>query len=141
MKKRDLASLAMIGISAGLLVAGCQTKPSHPPGGSRGNTAAAEQMSPDMQSFYNNLSPEAQQKFMQMDAQHRMMAMEMTEQNCKGQNACKGLGGCKGATHACAGKNGCKGQGEGPPVRDPNKAVDIQYQMNQRGQMNNTMRH
>jgi len=136
MKKRDLATLALIGISAGLVIGGCQQQKKN----GNNKTSAAEQMSPDMQTFYNSLSQEAQRKFTDLDAQHRMMAVEMANQSCNAKNACAGMGGCATKEHACAGQNSCKGQG-GPPVKDPNKAVEIQYrnQMNQRQKMNGQM--
>lgn len=143
MKKRDLATLAMIGISAGLIAGGCQqtTKDKDTKrGGNRTNgngLQAAENMSADMQSFYASLSPDAKKKFDQLDAQHKMMAMEMANQQCNGKNKCAGMGGCSTADHSCAGENGCKGQG-GAPVKDANKAVDIQYkhQMGKNGGTN-----
>ncbi|MCP5469024.1 MAG: hypothetical protein H7A36_00770 [Chlamydiales bacterium] len=131
MKKRDLASLAVIGVSAGLMLGGCQQmqkkaapKPQH-------EAAATHQMSPEMKAFYSTLSPDAQKEFMELDAHHKMMAMEMAEQKCAGKNDCKGMGGCKTANNACAGKNGCKGEG-GPPVKDHDEAVHVQHnnQMN-----------
>lgn len=136
MKKRNLATLAMLGIGVGLAVGGCQQQ------GNKGNNkgSADEQMSPDMESYYKSLSPDAQQKFMQLDAQHRMMAVEMAHQSCSGKNKCAGMGGCATASHKCAGKNSCKGQG-GAPIKDANKAVEAQYQnqMNQRQQMSSGM--
>jgi hypothetical protein len=144
MKKRDLATLAMLGISAGLIVSGCQKQGG--PGGNKGQMgykgSADERMSSDMQSYYNSLSPDAQQKFMQLDAQHKMMAVEMAQQTCSGQNKCASMGGCATSQHQCAGKNGCQGQG-GAPVRDPNKAVEVQYnnQMLQRQKSNGGMRN
>ena len=134
MKKRDLMTLALIGISAGFLD-GCQKQ------GERGGKVAAadEQVGTDIEAFAKTLSPDAQQKFSALDAQHKAMAIEMTEQKCNGQNKCKGMGGCKVADqtcgspsgcpskgHACAGLNDCKGQG-GAPVKDANQAVNVQY--------------
>lgn len=131
MKKRDLASLAVIGVTAGMMVSGCQqfqkkTSPKKPQKENGNN----HQMSPEMKSFYANLSPDAQKEFMSLDAHHKMMAMEMAQQKCHGQNSCAGMGGCKTAEHSCAGKNSCKGEG-GPPIKDPNKAVHVQYQQQQ----------
>ncbi len=136
MKKNDLAKLAMIGISAGLMVGGCQQKN----GPDRNKASADEQMSPDMQSYYNSLSSDAQKKFMELDAQHKMMAVEMAHQSCKGQNKCAGMGGCGTVDHKCAGQNSCKGQG-GNPVKDASKAVEVQYknQMDQRQNTNGGM--
>lgn len=134
MKKCDLATLAMIGISAGLMVSGCQQKNGTNP--SSNKASAAEQLSPDMQAFYSSLSPEAQQQFMQLDAQHKMMAVEMANQSCNHKNSCAGMGGCASVEHQCAGQNGCKGQG-GAPVKNPNKAVEVQYK-NQTSQRQST---
>ncbi len=126
MKKRDLTALAMIGITAGLaMTTGCQKQDKK---SSDGKEMTAEKMSPEMQSFHNSLSPDAQKKFMELDAQHKMMAMEMANQSCNGRNACAGMGGCATASHSCAGLNSCKGQG-GRPVRDADKSVGIQHNM------------
>jgi hypothetical protein len=137
-KKRELATLAMIGISAGLMVTGCQQVET--PGGN-GKGSADEQLSSDMQTFFNALSPETQRKFNQLDAQHKMMAIEMAQQQCNAKNSCEGMGGCAASPqHSCAGKNACKGQG-GAPIKDPNKAVEVQYnnQMMQREKINSGM--
>lgn len=145
MKKRNLATLAMVGISAGLIVGGCQKKDDDRRNGNKMSAAEHQRLSPDMKAFYNSLSPEGQRKFMQLDAQHRMMAMEMVNQNCNGKNKCAGMGGCSTADHSCAGENSCKGQG-GSMVDDPDKAVGIQLesQKDQRqranGQMQNQQR-
>lgn len=140
MKKRDLTALAMIGISAGLVAGGCQQNSKS----KRSNTkvSAAEQLSPDMQAFYAALTPEAKKKFMDLDAQHKMMAVEMANQRCNGQNSCSGMGGCATSKHSCAGQNSCKGQG-GSPVKEPTKAVTIQYknQMEQRHKTNGKMQN
>ncbi|MCH9625608.1 MAG: hypothetical protein S4CHLAM123_07840 [Chlamydiales bacterium] len=129
MKKRDLSTLALVGISAGLMMGGCNQKETDKKGDDTGNKAhAAEQLSPDMKSFHDSLSPTAQKKFMELDAQHKMMAIEMANQSCNGRNKCASMGGCSSANNSCAGENGCKGQG-GAPVKDPNKAVDVQYKM------------
>lgn len=40
----------------------------------------ADDMSVDMQRFYQQLSPVGQERFMQLDAAHRNMAMETTKQ-------------------------------------------------------------
>ena len=82
--------------------------------------------------FYKTLSSAGKKKFMEMDLNHRHMAIEMTQQINIGQNACAGMGGCKSAYNSCAGKNSCRGQG-GMPVRNPNKAVLIQH-LKQTGQ-------
>ncbi len=131
MKKRDLATLAMIGISAGLIVGGCQQNSKDKNNNPNNRSAVMEHMSPDMQTFSNSLSRDAKEKFQELDAQHKMMATEMANQNCSGQNMCAGMGGCATSENSCAGHNACSGRG-GPPVKDPNKAVEVQHknQMN-----------
>ncbi len=134
MKKRNLATLAMIGISAALFVTGCQNQ------GESEQERGLEEFSSDMDAFYNSLNAEGQNKFKQLDAQHKMMAIEMSRQSCSGQNSCSGMGGCATALHQCAGANACKGGG-GFPIQDRNKAVEIQYnnQMRQRQKANGNM--
>lgn len=109
MKKRNLSTLALIGIGAGLVLGGCQKNKPSMPSASVGIASAAEQTVSDVESFYNSLSDEAKKKFDQLDSTHQKMAMEMMNQN-----------------QSCNGKNGCKGQG-GAPLKDPNKAVDEQF--------------
>ena len=136
MHKRNLANLALLGITAGLMMSGCQKQSS----GQTSTNKADEQMSQDMQKFYNSLTPEGQSQFMQLDAQHKTMAIQMMQSSCNGKNSCQGLGGCATPSHACAGKNGCKGQG-GAQLKNPNDAVSIQFhnQMSQRQQTNGSM--
>jgi hypothetical protein len=134
MKKNDLLNLAMLGISAGLLMTSCERRDNKPQTPST-HSAAIHQMPADIQSFYSQLSPDAQQKFLQMDNLHRKMSVEMLNHGPQGQNSCKGLGGCQGISHSCAGLNDCKGQGGARPLSNPNQAVDVQYnnQHQQRG--------
>jgi len=77
MKKKKLATLAIIGISMGILVEG------HAQG-------QIEQMSSDMKKFYEQLAPDTQKKFLELDASHRKSAMQSTAQYCKGENQCPG---------------------------------------------------
>ncbi|MCB1181692.1 MAG: hypothetical protein KDK55_06725 [Chlamydiia bacterium] len=126
MKKQDLATLAMIGISAGLMIGGCQQKQQEKKGGNREmNAHSTQEMSPNMQAFYSTLSSDGQRQFMELDSEHRKMAVDMMEQKCQGKNMCKGLGGCATDKNSCAGMNGCKGKG-GPPVKSADKAVEAQ---------------
>lgn len=137
MKKRELAALAMLGISAGLMVGGCQNKEGDRP--SEGHVSSAVQTTAAMDFFFSKLSLEAQEQFNQLDELHKMMAIEMAHLSTE-------MGGSSTTVHGCAGKNACKGQG-GAPIRDPNKAVETQYnnQLNQRRQttqeMGNTTSH
>lgn len=66
-----------MGISFGLVVGGCRK-------------AEAEQMSPEMKSFYEQLTPDAQQKFLELDAQHKKTAMQIVESYCKSESQCRG---------------------------------------------------
>ena len=124
MKKSNLTTLVMIGMSAGFLAGGCEK-------GKKGFFSSSEQLNvavhPELKSFYDSLSNQEKEKFLQLDFQHQMMANEMVLQGCSGKNTCKGKGGCRTARHTCAGKNNCKGMG-GLPVTDPNRAVEVQYQ-------------
>jgi hypothetical protein len=133
MKKNELLNLAMLGVSVGLLVTGCERRENKPKNPT--THSAAIQMPADMQAFYSNLSPDAQQKFLQMDNLHRKMSVEMLNHGPHGQNSCQGLGGCQGISHSCAGLNDCKGQGGARALTNPNQAVDVQYnnQYQQRG--------
>lgn len=128
MKKRDLAVLAAIGMSAGAIVAGCTTNVSiDTKGGDEENDKPAdEQAGTTMESFKSTLSPEAKKKFDELDAKHKMMSVEMSNQECNGKNKCAGMGGCGTHKNSCAGKNSCKGEG-GAPVKSPNDAVDVQH--------------
>ncbi len=138
MKKQDLATLAMIGISAGLLVGGCQQNQKDKKPGANG--ANFEKIGTNMQTFMNSLpSEEARKKFMQLDNEHKLIVIEMVTQGCNGKNSCKGKGACATAEHACAGKNGCKGKGGGP-IESADKAVNAQFenQMNGTQNQNNT---
>lgn len=74
MKKQKMMMLALIGMLAG----GC-------------SSAQGDSMSSDMQTFYEQLSPDAQQKFMQLDKQHKQMAMDVVQQGCKAAHECKGI--------------------------------------------------
>ncbi len=133
MKKQNLATLAVIGVGAGLLLGGCQQHEKQAPAKNGANgKAPAEEAGADMQAFSSSLSPEGKKKFEELDAQHKMMAVEMANQECNGKNKCAGLGGCATADNACAGSNSCKGKG-GAPVKDPNKAVEVQYKNQKNG--------
>lgn len=73
MKTRDLFSLTALVVGAALLLGACQN------GNQRPKTSAAEQMSPEMKSFYSSLSADGQRKFDKLDPQHKNMAMDMAK--------------------------------------------------------------
>lgn len=124
--RKDWATLALMGISAGLIVSSCEKGNADHNKDPKTNKNNQNQLSPEMKAFYSSLSPASKQKFAELDAQHRMMAVEMASQSCNGENRCAGMGGCAAEQHACAGKNECKAKG-GPPVKNPDRAVDVQY--------------
>ena len=78
MKKTKLMSLALLGISTvSLLANGCAQ-------------TTGDEMTPEMKSFYEQLAPEARQKFLQLDTEHKQMAVEFANQYCKGEAQCGG---------------------------------------------------
>ncbi len=68
MRKKSLLGLAVMGVMASLLFAGCQ-------GGGM--------MPKNMQAFYNQLDPETQDKFKQLDEKYRKMAVEIVDRYCR----------------------------------------------------------
>jgi|GEM_PF-2352671 len=130
MKKRNLATLAALGVTAGLTF-GCQQSGSNKQTETK-PAAVAEQMKPDMAAFYKTLSPEAQKQFDALDADHKEMAVEMANQSCNGKNKCSGMGGCASEKNSCAGQNSCKGEG-GAPVKNADEAVEAQYDNQMKG--------
>jgi hypothetical protein len=67
MKKRDFASVALILLSAGLLIGACQQKTNGQPG---------TQAVPEQQAFYNALSPDNQKKFNELDDASKRAAVD-----------------------------------------------------------------
>jgi hypothetical protein len=78
MHKKKMIALAIMGIGLGVLAIGHAQ-------------AQDEKMSSEMKSFYEQLSPDAKKKFLQLDSDHRDAAMQvMQEKSCKGESQCKG---------------------------------------------------
>lgn len=75
MKKKDLLSIAMMGVCAGLLMGACQAPANNNQRGMYSNGDA------ETQNFYRMLSPEYQRKFDQLDARGRANAMQMYRDN------------------------------------------------------------
>ncbi|MCH9627941.1 MAG: hypothetical protein S4CHLAM2_15900 [Chlamydiales bacterium] len=89
MKKRNLAKLALMGVSAGLLVG-----------------AAPSQA--DIQTFYQGLSSEAQNAFNELDASQQMQTVELA-QSCGsfgGSSSC-GASSCSGSSSRMGGSSSC----------------------------------
>jgi hypothetical protein len=120
MKGKDLTTLALMGLTSGLMMS-CQ--------GENGTKDAPEtklqqtQMSPDEQAFYRQLNAWGKKNFERMNSEQRLMVMKAAKAGCHGRNDCKGLGNCKTDKNSCAGNNDCKG--EGGCAASPNKAVEL----------------
>ena len=78
MKKTKLISLAMIGISMGLMTICYAHGPNE------------QKMNSEMQSFYQMLTPDAQKKFLELDETHKKAALEIYAEGCKALSDCKG---------------------------------------------------
>lgn len=76
MKKRDLVGMAMMGMALAFLP-GC-------------NKATGDEKDSEMKTFYEQLTPDAQAKFNQLDDKHKKAALKINEQACKGEAQCKG---------------------------------------------------
>ena len=82
MKKRNLntlnlSALALLGIGMTLCTSGC-------------DKAKADEMSGEMKTFYEQLTPDAQRKFRELDESHKKASMKILELGCKADSACKG---------------------------------------------------
>src|SRR6201995_4432678 len=76
MKKRDIINMALVGASLAFLP-GC-------------NKASGDEMDPAMKTFYEQLTPDAQAKFRQLDSEHKKAAMKINDVGCKNDSGCKG---------------------------------------------------
>lgn len=111
MDKGHLVRLTMIGIaSLGLIAGGCRKNGTQPQ--LRSGLTAAEQSDSDMRKLYNSLSPAAQKKFDELDAEHKKMLMDMLFL-CDEEKSSKAEQGDaeENDIYTC----------------NPNKAVDAQY--------------
>jgi hypothetical protein len=106
-----LVALAALGFVAGT-VGTVTARPSH--------IMVADQN----QTFFSQLDAKHQALFNELNPEGQRLALQLAEQQCKGQNFCKGLNSCKTSKNACAGQGGCKGQAKGP-FEDKNQAVDV----------------
>lgn len=76
MKGRKFAMLALLGINMGLMLNSCQS------------ARAEEEMTPDMRTYYEQLSPQAKRQFNTLDAEHRRAAMSSTYSSCGSPHGC-----------------------------------------------------
>lgn len=85
MKKRDLAALMMIGVSAALLIGGCQQKQPGPAGQGPGPQGQAPTTShyegADQKAFVNQLSSDNQKKFNDLDPKRKQAAVDAANQD------------------------------------------------------------
>jgi hypothetical protein len=131
MKRQDLMSLALLGLTAAGLVGGNTLSAEEATNGAPKAecacpAAACKPMTAEQQAFYGKLNDQGKQMFIKMDMEGRNMAMQ-TAKAAPGKNSCAGLNGC-----AAPGKNDCMGKGscKGTSVKgfsDPNKAVQVTY--------------
>jgi hypothetical protein len=126
---KNLAMLALLGLTSGLVVSCKMNENKQQPGGNQKKTAgqvapAQQSMTADEKAFYNKLNMEGKKTFEQMNSADRQKAMRTANAGCQGRNECKGLGGCATDEHECKGENDCKGKG-GCAVTDPNDAVKL----------------
>jgi hypothetical protein len=111
MKKQDLKKLALIGISAGIVL-------------SKGPLSAAvsdDTLKKNNESNMNyhlmtedelllELTPEGEKLYHSLDAEGKKLALAVASQYCNGTNICRGLNACKTDDNECAGKGACKGK-------------------------------
>jgi hypothetical protein len=136
MNKKNLAKLALCGITSGLLVSATGTtsttgtkdttvksdaKQDSSDAYQRGNITFHEmteselvlQLNAEGQATYNKLSPEG-----------KALALKVASSSCTGENPCAGLNACKTDSNDCAGKGKCKGFGK-CSIADKNLAVKL----------------
>jgi hypothetical protein len=70
------------------------------------------------------LNPTGKAQFQSLTPKGKELALQMAEQQCKGQNGCKGQNSCKSDKNSCAGKGGCKGTAVSY-FKDKNMAVKL----------------
>lgn len=130
MKKSDIKKLALMGLSAGLLInaqhifaetSSERTKnqaESDPNDQNRGYHLLSEdelelELNAEGIALYKSLSPEGKE-----------LARYVASQRCQFTNKCAGLNACQTEKNDCAGKGACKGQGK-CAFADKNAAVKI----------------
>ncbi len=129
-KKRDIKKLAIVGLSAGLILAthlsaddknSSQSNDSNqtdPNNGNLGYHVMTEdelllELSPEGLADYKSLTPEG-----------KALALKVASMRCSGTNDCSGLNACETAKHTCAGQGSCKGTGK-CAIADKNLAVKL----------------
>lgn len=88
------------------------------------HTACEAPSASAMSGLMGKLDAQHQAMLNGMDCEGQNLAVEMSQQKCKGQNSCKGLNSCKSEQNSCAGKGSCKGTSPGP-FTDMNKMMDV----------------
>lgn len=145
MKKRNLRTLALMGIASGVILS--QTVDAN----ERGNQTAissllatntssqpATRTEPDPndgnlgyhlmteEELMLELNDEGQKMYKELDPSNKKLALEVASKRCANTSACKGLNACKTDKNSCAGQGSCKGQGK-CAISDKNLAVKLVY--------------
>ncbi len=142
MKKRNLKSLALTGLAAGLLVSaqGITADKTKQPTTQQKQASGGDDFDKAFAKYDGNityhlmteeellreLTPEGQKMYKSLSPEGKELARKVASTACNGQNECKGLGGCETEEHSCAGKNKCKGKGKCAQP-DKNLAVKLVY--------------
>lgn len=121
MKKKNLASLAFIGLSSGLLITYpllSEDSSTDPNSENVGYHLMTEDelfslLNAKGRALYKSLSPEG-----------KKLALETASARCNGTNQCKGLNACRTDKNDCAGQGACQGQGK-CALSDKNLAVKL----------------
>jgi hypothetical protein len=129
MKKPDLKSLALMGITGGLFLSSQCNAADYQSKGAPQNQNKAMHQSKEMSEseLMEKLDANHKAMFKDMTPEGKKMALKLANQTCAGTNECKGLNACKTDDNGCAGKGGCKGQSK-CSFKDKNKAVEAANQ-------------
>lgn len=128
MKKRSFKTLALLGLSSGLLIvngadavdikSNTKSDADDANAGNLGYHLMTEdelllELNDEGLKMYQSLSPEG-----------KLLARKVASSRCNGANECKGLNACKTDKNECAGKGDCKGKGK-CALADKNLAVKL----------------
>ena len=129
MKKRSLKSTAIVGLAAGLAIAGqlqaeakaAASKATETPDPNAGNLGYHLLTEDEL---LLDLNDEGYKLYMNLSPEGKSMAREVASMRCQGSNLCQGLNACATEHNACAGQGKCKGTGK-CAISDKNLAVKL----------------
>lgn len=128
MKKLNRNHLALAGLAAGLVLAGCETASTAPKTQTSAPQNQTQTSAPQKklteQDLFAQLSPEAKGTYQDLDAEGKKLALQLANQSCAGKNSCAGLNSCASDKNSCAGHGSCQGTSKGP-FTDKNEAVKV----------------